>query len=172
MASDAGAPTPLPPTGSGPARRKGPPAWGIALFLVLLAGWVLVNQLADTGGPPIQWIEDDLNAALKQAGEKDLRVFLYLYEPNDPTHLRNEREVFARRWARAALGNAVSCRIALPPGDVRRVQYKYDAKPLFLLLTAKGKETARTEGAATELEFMTYIGRPAEEHAAQKRASP
>ena len=172
MANNTTTPAPIPPARTGPSPRKGPPAWGIALFLVLLGAVAVVNQFISTGGTPIRWIDDDLAAALKQAGEKDLRVFLYLYEPNDPLHVRNEREVFGQRWARTPLEKAVCCRVALPPGDVRRVQHKYNGKPLFLLLNAKGKEMARTEGAVSELEFLTYIGRPAEDHAAQKRASP
>jgi hypothetical protein len=172
MAHDANPPAPPPPARPGSSARKGPPAWGIALFLVLLGGVVVVNQVISTGGTPIRWIDDDLAAAMKQADQKNQRVFLYLYEPNDPTHVRNEREVFAQRWARTPLENAVSCRMALPIGDVRRVQFRYDGKPLFLLLNAKSKEMARTEGAVSELEFLTYIGRPAEDHAAQKRASP
>ncbi len=153
------------------ATRPRPPTWGIALFLLLLGGLVLLNQVATTGGPPIAWIDNDLDAALRQATAKNQRVFLYLYEPNDPTHLRNEREVFTQRWARQPLAKAVCCRLAVKPGDVRPVQYRYDGQPLFLLLSAKGREMGRTQGAATELEFLTYIGRPAEDYVAQKQAA-
>ena len=139
---------------------------------MLLGGIVVVNQLLSTGGPPIAWIDDDVAAALRQAEQKDQRVFLYLYELGDPIHVRNEREVFAQLWARQPRQNTVCCRIAIAAGDVRRVKYKYDGQPLFLLLNPKGKEMARTQGAVSQLEFETYISRPAEEHSKQKQATP
>lgn len=150
-------------------RRKGPPAWGVALFLVLLAGVIVTSQWLSTSGAPVQWIDDDLAAALAQAQSRHCRVFLYLYEPNDPIHARNEREVFAQRWARRPLEQAVSCRVALRPGDVRRVKYGYEGRPLFLLLDAKGnRQGPAVSGAVDEREFMTFIGRPALDYAAQQ----
>lgn len=145
------------------ARRKGPPRWGIAAFLALFAGVVVVNQLLSTGGPAIAWVENDLDAAVQRAAaENKPRIFLYLYDPNDPTHMRNERNVFSQRWAREPLEHAVCCRIALRPGDLARLKYEYKDTPLFLLLDAQGKpvQGMRTEGPVDEREFLTYIGRP------------
>jgi hypothetical protein len=152
-----------PADGAKVARRKGPPRWGIVAFLALLAGVAVVNQWVATGGPPISWVENDLDAAVQRAAaEKKPRIFLYLYEPNDPTHTRNERNVFAQRWAREPLQHTVCCRIALRPGDLARLKYAYKNTPLFLLLDAQGKpvQGMRTEGAVDEREFSTYIGRP------------
>lgn len=140
-----------------PAHRR-PSAWGIALFLVLLGGLVFVNQCALTGGKPIVWIEDDFDAALARASAEQRKVFLYLYEPNDPTHARNELQVFTQRWARKPLEEVVCCRVALGPSDALRFKYLYKNRPLFLLLDAKGNVLSRTEGAVDELQFFTYIG--------------
>ncbi len=151
---------------SPPRQRKGPPAWGVVLFLVLLGGMLMINQWATTSGPPIQWVENDLERALEQLDENKRRVFLYLYEPNDPAHQRNERQVFTQRWAREPLTSVVCCRYALKPGELRsaelRQEYTYRDQPLFLLLNASGQPVSRTQGEVTELEFLTYIGRPAQ----------
>ncbi len=89
--STANAPSPdAPATETPAASRKKPPAWGILLFLGLLGGMVIVNQFVSTGGPEIRWVENDLAAALQQASDDRPRVFLYLYEPKDPAHRRNE----------------------------------------------------------------------------------
>jgi hypothetical protein len=148
------------------ARRKGPPRWGIVAFLGLFAGVVVMNQFLTTSGPAVAWIENDLDAALQRAAaEKKPRIFLYLYEPNDPTHTRNERNVFSQRWAREPLQHVVCCRIALRPGDLARLKYEYKNTPLFLLLDAQGKpvQGMRTEGPVDEREFSTYIGGPINE---------
>lgn len=148
-------------------RGKGPPAWGVALFLVLLGGMLLVNQWAATSGAEIEWIENDLDAALAQVSDEKPRVFLYVYEPKDEDHKRNELQLFTQRWARKPLRHAVSCRIALREGDSQaaelKYRFRYDGRPLFLLLDASGDEQSRTAGRATESEYMTYIGRPIEQ---------
>ena len=155
-------PTESPAPDAGPTpRRKGPPAWGVVLFLALLGGWLIVNQFASTSGPPIEWIENDLDAALKKAAATKRHVFLYLYEPTDPVHQRNEREVFNQHWARSSLTKVVCCRVALRPGDLLRLKYEYHDTPLFLLLDAKGNRLGGVEGAVDRREFLTHIGTPA-----------
>ena len=153
-------PAPLPTsTNAGTPRRKAPPLWGIILFLVLLGGLAIVNQMASTGGEPIVWIEDDLPAALEQARTGLGRVFLYLYEPDDPIHARNERELFSKRWAREPLALVPCCRIALKKDDLRKVKYGYKGTPLFLLLDEAGEplRDLRAEGPIDERQFRTYI---------------
>jgi hypothetical protein len=156
------------PSPAGRSRRRGPPLWGIVVFLALLGVLVVVNQLASTGGAPIQWTENDLEAALKLAAQRKQRVFLYLYEPDDPVHVRNERQVFTQRWAHEPLKHAVSCRIALKKGDLLRVKYNYLDTPLFLLLDDNGHMLTRTEGAVDERQFFTYIGGPLEDSARRR----
>jgi hypothetical protein len=160
-------PSPETPTGTRPTstRRKGPPAWGVALALVLLAGLMLVNHLFTSGGEQITWIEDDLAAALQKARQNDQMVFLYLYEPGDETHARNELHVFNQRWAREPLSKVVCCRVAIRKGDVAtlklRNRYSYKGKPLFLLLDQQGNKLMEpAEGAVTELQFFTAVGKP------------
>jgi hypothetical protein len=160
--SEAPSPQPQPAPQPAAVRGRRPPAWGIGLFLLLLAGFVLVNHRLSTGGKPIAWIDNDLTAAVKQAETEKRKVFLYLYEPNDPTHARNELQVFTQRWARKPLEHVVCCRVVLGPGDPLRFRYKCDGKPLFLLLDAKGNVLSRVEGAVDELQFFTYIGTIAE----------
>jgi hypothetical protein len=147
-------------------RRKGPPKWGIVVFLALLAGLVIVNQFAATSGTPVKWIDNDLAAALKQAGERKTRVFLYLYEEGDRAYTRNEPEVFAKRWAREPLEKVVCCRIAVRKSDIAAMKYGYNGRPLFLILENTGQvvKGLRTEGAVDEREFYTYIGKPIEDH--------
>jgi hypothetical protein len=154
------APSPQPQPAAVRGRR--PPAWGIGLFLLLLAGLVLVNQCVSTGGKPVAWIDNDLTVAVKQAETEKRKVFLYLYEPNDPTHARNELQVFTQRWARKPLEHVVCCRVALGPGAPLRFRYKYDGRPLFLLVDSKGNVLSRVEGAVDEPQFFTYIGTIAE----------
>lgn len=149
-----GSDEPLP---AAPVPRRGPPRWGIALFLGLLAVLVLINYLVSSSGPPVRWIENDPNAALAQAAAANKRVFLYVYEPNDPTHARNEREVFSMRWARESLSRAIACRLAVGRGDLARVKYGYRDRPLFLVLDAAGRERNRTEGAPDERQFLTQV---------------
>jgi hypothetical protein len=156
MMSEAASPEPM--REPGPPRRRGPPAWGIVLFLALLGGLVLVNQCATTGGRPVAWTDDGLDAARRQAQEQKRKVFLYLYEPGDRTHERNERSVFTQYWARKPLEHVVCCRVAVKPGDLLPLRYRYNNTPLFLLLDAKGNPLSRTEGAVDELQFFTYIG--------------
>lgn len=154
-------------TPASPPRRKGPPWWGVAIFLVLVCGTVLVNQFATTSGPPVAWIEGDLDAALAQVSRDRPRVFLYLYEPNDPSHLRNERQVFTQRWARLPLKGAVCCRVSVDPREPdaprTRARFAYERGPLFLLLTREGTPVSRTQGEVDEREFETYIGKPIEQ---------
>lgn len=162
--NDAKAPPAAPP----PARR-GPPKWGVIGFLALLGLFLIVNHLVSTGGPPIAWIEDDLERALTEASGDNRRVFLYLYEPGDPVHRRNESEIFNQYWARQPLSKAVCCRVALRAGDLRRVKYEqkygYKGEPMFLLLNAAGDVmTPPQSGALDERQFSTFIGRPIEGH--------
>jgi hypothetical protein len=162
---------------AGPARRKGPPAWAVVLFLLLLAGMAFVNYRAAEGGAPVAWIENDVDRALQLAGERHQRVFLYLYEPNDPQHRRNDREVFAKAWARDKLKFAVCCRVAVEPGTPLADKYEFHRKPLFMLLDATGRplREMRREGAPDETEFFTFIGKPAKDYAerqAEKRDAP
>jgi hypothetical protein len=152
--SEAPSPQPQPTV----VRGRRPPAWGIGLFLLLLGGLVLVNQCVSTGGKPVAWIDNDLNAALAQAEAQERKVFLYLYEPGDRTHARNELQVFTQRWARDPLQHVVCCRVALRPTDPLRLKYLYKNTPLFLLLDAKGNVLSRIDGAVDELQFFTYIG--------------
>lgn len=150
------APSPQPQPAAVRGRR--PPAWGIGLFLLLLGGLVFINQCVSTGGKPVAWIDNDLNAALQQAEAQKRKVFLYLYEPDDQTHARNELQVFTQRWARDPLQHVVCCRVALRPTDPLRLKYLYKNKPLFLLLDAKGNVLSRIDGAVDEFQFFTYIG--------------
>jgi hypothetical protein len=144
----------------GPIATRGrrPPAWGIVLFLLLLAGFLFINYRASVGGPPVAWIDNDLSAALKQAAEQKRKVFLYLYDPADPTAARNERQVFTQHWARKPLEKVVCCRVVMRPGDPLAAKYVYKNQPVFLLLDAQGNVLSRTEGAVDESQFFTYIG--------------
>ncbi|MEW6251401.1 MAG: hypothetical protein AB1716_12195 [Planctomycetota bacterium] len=168
-------PEPLAQNESTP-RRKGPPRWGVALFLALLVGLVVINHLVQTGGRPVQWIDDDLREATRLAGVRGQRVFLYVYEPNEPIHQRNEREVFSQRWGREALEKAVCCRVTLRPGEVLKLNdgpdgfLRYTGKPLLVLLNEKGEMSGRlVEGGPIQSEFETHIGMPAQTYAARPR---
>ena len=149
---------PTPANGAEPPRRRRPPTWGIVLFLLLLAGLVLINQLASTSGKPVAWIENDLGAALQQAEAQNRKVFLYLYEPNEPAAARNELHVFTQRWARRPLEKVVCCRVALGANSPLRARFVYKETPAFLLLDAKGNVLSRTDGPVDETQFFTYIG--------------
>lgn len=152
-----------PPTPARP-RRKGPPAWGIAAFLLLLAASVLITNSFSKSGPPIQWIDGDLDRALAQAKDGSGRVFLYLYDPNDPVHARNESELFNHYLVRESLANVVCCRVKLDSSShlLLAQRYGYDKTPLFLLLDTAGKPQGRVDGIAVdERQFDTFIGRPA-----------
>lgn len=153
------------------SRRRRPPAWGIALFVAVMAGMLVINQLASTSGRPVAWIENDLDRALSLAADRDQRVFLYLYEQDDPTHERNELQVFTQRWARQPLEDAVSCRVEMSSRDNDRYRlrhrYGYDGKPLFLLLNAEGEVMGQTAGAVDERQFFTYIAGPIADHVRQ-----
>jgi len=158
-ATEAGGTAPAPQP-----RRQGTSAWVAAGFLVLLGALVVVNQMASTSGPPIKWVENDLDGALRQIAGPKQRLFLYLYEPNDPTYERNEREVFAQRWAREPLAHVVCCRVALrsdAPSAKLEQEFAYKGNPLFLIITKNRTAMSRTEGAVTESEFFTYISGPA-----------
>ena len=150
----------------GSPKRKGPPAWGIVLFLALLGGLVVVNHVVSSSGPEIKWIENDLDTALKQVSDTKRRVFLYLYEPQDETHKRNELQVFTQRWAREPLAKLVCCRIALRPDNREsaklRQEFNYKGTPLFLLLTRDRTPVSRTEGAVTEGQFYANITDPSQ----------
>ncbi len=147
---------------STPAARRGPKWWGIVIFLLLLGGMVLVNQWMTTGGPPIQWAKGDLDAALAQISAEKPRVFLYLYEPGNQAHQRNELQVFPQRWARYPLEHAVCVRIELHSDMASqhlRTRFAYDKSPLFLLLNRAGQPVGRAEGAVDERQFSTQIGK-------------
>jgi hypothetical protein len=149
-----------------PPPRRGPPKWGILLFLGLLAAMLIANSVLSQGGEPIRWIENDLDQALRLAEQRKQRVFLYLYDPNDPVHARNEREIFAQRWAKEQVRQAVSVRVAVRTGDRLATQYGYKGRPLFALLNASGQPTSPPqEGGLDQTQFFTYIGKPAEDHA-------
>ncbi len=145
--------------------RKRSSAWVAVGFLVLLGALVVVNQMASTSGPPIKWVDNDLDGALRQLTGAKQRLFLYLYDPNDPTYERNEREVFAQRWAREPLAKAVCCRVALRADATSaklESEFAYKDKPLLLVLTRNRTAISRTEGAVTEREFYTYVTLPVE----------
>lgn len=146
-----------------PRKRRGPPWWGVLAFIGLLAGMGVVNFLATTGGPAIQWVDGGLDVALKAVTNEKPRVFLYLCEANDQARQRNELQVFSKRWARDPLRYAVCCRVVLG-NDAEsahlRSKYAYTGKPLFLLLTRDGTPVSRTEGEVDERMFSTYIGKP------------
>jgi hypothetical protein len=132
----------------------------------------VANYAISRSGPAIAWIDNDLPAALRQAVERKQRVFLYIYEPNDPLHARNERLVFSESWARTPLRDAVACRIAVQPHDRLALRFNYSGKPVFVLLDEQGRPIAqmRVEGAPDEREFFTYIGSPLRDYA--ERATP
>lgn len=164
---------PEPDGGAIPPPRRGLPPWLIGLVLVAGLGVMMfLSFRRETGGPPIVWIDDDLDGALRQVSDAKPRVFLYLYNPSDAKHRRNELQVFTTRWAREAVKNIVSCRVAMdrPVPETQKLarEYSYRDQPLFLLLTRDGQPQMRAEGAVTEQEFMTAIGRPAQ--AAVERA--
>jgi hypothetical protein len=154
---------PEPSAEPGAKQRKGPPAWGIVLFLVLLGAMAMLNQWFTTSGPEIAWINGGVDDALAEA-PADGRVFLYLYEPDDPVHTRNERNVFAMRWAREPLVNAVCVRVPLREDDIEAVRlrrkYGYRGSPLMLLLKPDGREMGRVDGTVDERAFYTQIGAP------------
>jgi hypothetical protein len=140
-----------------PAPRKRPPTWGILLFLVLLAGLVLVNQVISTGGQPVQWIENDLDAALKKATAEHRTVVLYLYNKSEQIHKRNELQVFTQRWAREPLEQAVCVRVDMEHDSALGAKYGYDGVPLFVVLGSDGRKVSQARGAVDENQFRTYI---------------
>jgi hypothetical protein len=158
--AEAGRDVELPALAADRRRRRGPPGWGVLLFLALLGGLFVLNSWVSMGGQPVRWIENDLNAALAQARTQGRRVFLYIYDPNDPAHLRNERQIFSQRYAREPLQNAVCCRVQAQLNDLVALKYRYEKTPLFLVLKEDGREMFRTQGAVDERQFMTYVGSP------------
>jgi len=143
-------------------RRKRPPAWGIVAFLILLGGLAVLNQRLATSGPEIQWFNGTYEAALALANDRNQRLFLYLYEAEDPVHARNEREVFTQRWAREPLAKTVCYRVAVRKGDLLAAKFGYRDTPVFLLISPRGGPPSRAEGAVDERQFRTYIGEPAQ----------
>ncbi len=154
-------PVPPVPTVSASAptapRRLTPAKAGLA-FLVLLMIALAANVIVGLSGPKITW-ETDLTTALAKARSAPGKphVFLYLYKKGDPVAERNEREVFAKRWARETLARLVCCRMAIEPSDPLALQYHYGKQPLFLVLDENGKEVSRTEGAVDEAQWYPYV---------------
>lgn len=161
------APAPDVPPAASPPRRKGPPAWGIVLFLVLLGGMVVLTTLMERSGPAITWFEGDLDAAFAAARKRTGLVFLYLYDPENPIYARNEQEVFTQRWAREPLANVVCLRRNVRNEPLLAARFQYDQTPLFLLLDTAGQQQGRVDGIAVdERQFFTQIGQ------ASGRAAP
>ncbi|MBK9119902.1 MAG: hypothetical protein IPM18_09935 [Phycisphaerales bacterium] len=158
-----------PPAADRAAKRKGPPAWGVLLFLGLLAGFVLLNQWISTGGPELPWFEGTLEQAQEQARQTNKRIFLYLFKPTDPLHQRNELHLFNQRWVREPLETAIRVKIAVQPGDLLSSRFNLGDSPLLLLLNADGEVVTRTDGLVDERQFMTYIGRPLTDFDRQKQ---
>lgn len=158
-----GAPSPSADSPRSAARK--PPAWVVVGFLALLAGGYVLSEMLSRSGPQIAWIENDLDAALRTAAQRNSRVFLYVYAAGEPTAKRNDLEIFTQRWAREPLARAVCVRVAADPANpaAYRVaaRYGYDGKPLFLLLDASGARIGQpAEGALDERGFFTAIGQP------------
>ncbi len=164
--SDAETTTENTPT-EAPQQRKGPPAWGVVVFLAVLAGLLLMNQLMRTSGQPIEWIDGDLDAAFRQSKDGLKRVFLYIYEDDD-VHARNEQSVFTQVWARGPLAKVPCVRVPVESNRLLATKYRYGGTPLFLLLDETGHDMGRCDGVAVDrLQFETYIGRPIVKHASQ-----
>lgn len=164
--SQATPPAPPPATPAGPRPRRRPPTWGIIAFLLLLGALLIVNEIVSSTGPPIRWIENDLDAALARAAQTGQRVLLYLYRPDDPVHARNELEVFSRRWAREALTDVVCVRVNLdhdpPLGQELGRKYGCSDTPCFVVLDRRGKLLGFADGIAVdERQFRTHVAAPA-----------
>jgi hypothetical protein len=146
-------------TERGPAaRRKRPPTWGVLVFLGLLGGLLIVNHLVTYAGPQVEWIDNDVERAFALAAERGQLVYLYLYDPGDPAHERNERKMFAQIWTRDPLSEAVPCRVDVSRHRGVGLRYGYRRKPLHMVLTAEGRELGRIDGTAVDrLEFRTHI---------------
>ncbi len=143
-------------------KRKGPPTWGVVLFLVLLGGMVIINQLMTTTDEPIEWVEDDLDAARARAAAENTFVFLYLYQPDHPLHERNELNFFTQRWAHDPLQHVICCRIAIDETDLDDLElarrFGYDELPLIVLLDADGEPVAPVkEGAIDQKGFRVSV---------------
>ena len=166
------------------ARRKGPPRWGVGLFLLGLVGFAVISYVAQTSGAPVRWIENDVGAGRQLATERKQRIFLYVYEPNEPQHERNERQIFTLRENKRALQSAVCCRvigrrgepIPIGPGPDGRPAYLerqglrlvFRGTPMFVLLNEKGDVAGTgnvSEGTPEALEFFTNIAKPAADYA-------
>lgn len=153
------------PFQTSPRRRTAQRA-AIIGFVVLVAALYAVSQMVTRSGPIIAWIDGDLDRALREAKLTGRRIFLYLYETEDPLHARNEREVFSQRWARSVLAGLVCCRVELEPrqpaGLKLRGRYQYDGKPRMILLDPDGEPVVPgIDGEIDQKQFFTYIEQPA-----------
>ena len=153
---------PAPPA---PRRRKGPPAWGVALFVAALVVLVWMDQRATEGGPPIPWIENDLEAAKARVDDDHPRIFLYIYEPNSPQHAENEWKLFSKKLIKDELKKAVPVRVVADRDRGTRdlaTHYGFTHAPLFLVLLKDGNAlpNARFEGTPSQDEFWTRVAEP------------
>jgi hypothetical protein len=121
----------------------------------------IVASLMESSGPEVQWLDGDLDDALAAAKSRTGFVFLYLYDPDDPTFKLNESAVFTKRWAREPLDNVVCMRKDVSTAHRLAARYQYEKSPLFLLLDTKGQVQGRVSGPVDERQFFTQIGQAA-----------
>ena len=127
-------------------------------FVLLLGAGLVVSQITNYSGPPIRWIYNDVDAALKQAAKSGRRVFLYLHEADCPITAKLDQNLFSRRFARTRLDKMVACRVEVGPTDPLRGRFGFDGTPLMLVLDADGKQIITPlRGEVGKLQFQTYI---------------
>ena len=137
------------------AARKPSMKAGIGFVLLLGAG-LIVAQITNYSGPPIRWIYNDVDAALKQAAESRRRVFLRLHEADCPISAEHDQDLFSRRFARIRLDKMVACRVEVGPTDPVRGRFGFDGAPLMLVLDSDGKQIrAPLRGEVGKLQFQT-----------------
>ena len=141
-----------------PPPRKKSGVWVGLGFVLLLGAALIITQITSYSGPPINWIENDVDTAFRKARKTGRRVFLYLHETDCPITLTHEQMLFSRRSARERLSKMVACRVEVGPTDRLRARFGFDGTPLMMVLNGDGDHIITPiRGAVEELQFLTYI---------------
>ena len=144
--------------GPEPPPRKKSGVWAGLGFVLLLCGTLIITQITNYSGPSINWIENDVDAAFRQAKETGRRVFLYLHEADCPITLAHDQMLFSQRTARERLSKMVACRVEVGPTDRLRARFGFDGTPMMMVLDADGNQIiAPIRGEVSERPFRAFI---------------